>query len=117
LDNRELALAAAGVLSEKKGADIVVIDIAEKSSFADYFVIASGNSERQTGSLVDEVRDQLEKRGVAPGHIEGRPDSGWVLMDYGDVIVNIFTREKRGVYQIEQIWGDGEFLDLGGIAE
>jgi nicotinate (nicotinamide) nucleotide adenylyltransferase/ribosome silencing factor RsfS/YbeB/iojap len=117
LDNRELALAAAGVLNEKKGTDIVVIDISGQSSFADYFVIASGSSARQAGSLTDEVRDRLEKKGAVPGHIEGKPDSGWILLDYGDVIVNIFTKEMRDLYQIEQIWGDGDFLDLVGITE
>ncbi|MDR3294879.1 MAG: ribosome silencing factor [Clostridiales Family XIII bacterium] len=112
LTNKETALLAANAISQKKGLDIVVLDIGEKSSFADYFVIASGNTERQVGGLVDEVDTQLEKAGILPDHIEGKPDSGWVLMDYGDVIVNVFTKEKRDLYQIEKIWGDGEFLEF-----
>jgi ribosome silencing factor RsfS/YbeB/iojap len=111
LESKELALKAAGVLRQKKGNDIVVLDIAEKSSFADFFVIASGNSTRQVGSLADDVEDAFAETDAVLGHIEGKPESGWVLLDYGDVIVNVFTREQRELYRIEQIWGDGERID------
>ncbi|MDR0424624.1 MAG: ribosome silencing factor [Clostridiales Family XIII bacterium] len=110
--NRELAIETAGILFNKKGLDVIVIDIAEKSSFADFFVIASGNSERQVTSLADEVDLRLAKKGIMPGHIEGTADSGWILMDYGDIIVNIFTKEQRSAYHIEQIWGDGEIIEI-----
>jgi ribosome-associated protein len=110
LNNRELAASAAGALSGKKGLDVVIIDISGKSSFADYFVIASANSDRQVGSLVDEVERRLGLDGFLPRHIEGKPGCGWVLMDYGDVVVNVFTKEQRASYQIEKIWGDGEMV-------
>jgi ribosome-associated protein len=90
----------------------VVLNIAEKSSFADFLVIASGNSTRQVGSLADDVADALAKTDAALGHIEGKPESGWMLLDYGDVIVNVFTKEQRDLYRIEQIWGDGERIDV-----
>lgn len=111
IGNKELALKAAKILSSKKAMDIVVIDVSEKSSFADYFVIASGNTERQVGSLADEVEDQLAKDEVLPKNIEGKPGSGWILMDYGDVIISVFQTQQREKYQIENIWGDGNFID------
>ncbi|MDR2132678.1 MAG: ribosome silencing factor [Clostridiales Family XIII bacterium] len=112
MNSKELALSAAGVLSQKKGIDVVILDIAEKSSFADYLVLASGNSVRQVGSLAEDVADALAARGAAPSHIEGKPESGWMLLDCGDVIVNVFTKEQRDLYRIEQIWGDGNRIEV-----
>ena len=112
MENKNFALLAAQVLDNKKAEDIAVIDIAEKSSFADYLVIASANSERQAGTLVDEVEDKFAEEGLLAKNIEGRQNSGWVLMDFGDIIVNVFTRETREKYNIEKVWGDCSFLDL-----
>ena len=112
MDNKSFALLAAKTLDNKKAIDIVVIDIAEKSSFADYMVIASGGSERQVQALVDDVEDAFAKEELLVKSIEGRQNSGWVLMDFGDVIVNIFTRDTREKYNIEKVWGDCSFLDL-----
>ncbi|MDD6191234.1 MAG: ribosome silencing factor [Firmicutes bacterium] len=107
-EQRERAEKIASVLSEKKGIDINIIDVSPKSSFADYFVICSGGSERQVASLVEAVEDCMEPQGVFPKNIEGRKSSGWILMDYGDVIVNVLTPEMREKYNIEKIWGDCE---------
>lgn len=112
MDNKNFALLAAKVLNDKKAVDVVAIDIMEKSSFADYLVIASGNSERQVNALVDEVEDQFAKEGLLVKSIEGKQNSEWVLMDFGDVIVNIFTKETREKYNIEKVWGDCSFLDV-----
>ncbi len=112
MDNKSFALLAARTLDNKKALDVVVIDIAEKSSFADYMVIASGGSERQVQALVDDVEEALAKEGLLVKSIEGRQNSGWVLMDFGDVIVNVFTRDTREKYNIEKVWGDCSFLDL-----
>ncbi len=112
MDNKSFALLAAKTLDNKKAADIVVIDIGEKSSFADYLVIASGNSERQVGTLIDEVEEQMAKEGLFVKSIEGKQTSGWVLMDFGDIIVNVFTKDTREKYNIEKVWGDCAFLDL-----
>lgn len=111
MDNKSFALLAAKTLDNKKATDVIVIDIMEKSSFADYLVIASGNSERQVNTLVDEVEDQFAKEGLLVKSIEGK-NSGWILMDFGDVIVNIFTKETREKYNIEKVWGDCSFLDV-----
>ncbi|MEA4988717.1 MAG: bis(5'-nucleosyl)-tetraphosphatase (symmetrical) YqeK [Anaerovorax sp.] len=110
MDNKEIALSAAAVLDQKKAIDIVVMNIKEKSSFADFFVIASANSERQLSTLADEVEDQFAKDGILVKHIEGKGNSGWILMDFGDVIVNLFSLEQRERYNIEKVWGDCEIV-------
>ncbi len=111
MNNKELALLAAKTLSDKKAADIVVIDIIERASFADYIVIATGNSDRQVQALVDEVEDAFAKNDQFVKSIEGK-QSGWTLMDFGDVIVNVFTNELREKYGIEKVWGDCSFLEI-----
>lgn len=106
MNSKETALLAAKVLDDKKAVDVVIIDIGEKASFADYFVIATGNSERQVGTLSDDIGDKLAEADVMLKNIEGKQTSGWILMDYGDVIINIMTSEMREHYNIERVWGD-----------
>lgn len=108
----ELAMAAAKTLDEKKGTDIVIIDIRNKASFADYFVLASGSNERLVGNLAEEVEKKLLENDIRPKSIEGDKRSGWILMDYIDVIVNVLSVEARSKYSIETIWGDCEFITL-----
>lgn len=112
MKNKETALQAVHILDQKKGQDIVCIDISSKASFADYFVIASGNTERQVKALADEIDDEFSKNGIFAKSVEGQASSGWILMDFGDVIVNIFTADMRDKYNIEKVWGDCEFLEL-----
>ena len=109
-NSREIALLAAEVMDNKKASNITIIDIGEKASFADYFVLASGGSERQIGTLADEVDDRFAKEGIIAKSIEGKQNSGWILMDFGDVIVNILTNEMRERYNIERVWGDCKFI-------
>ena len=111
MTNRDYALLAAKTLSDKKAQDIIIIDIQEKAAFADYFVICSGTSERQINSLIDDVEDAFAKEGLLVKSIEGKNGSGWVLMDFGDVIVNLFTKEMRDKYSIEKVWGDCQFIE------
>lgn len=112
MEPKELALKIARLLDEKKAMDVTVIDISQKASFADYFVLASGGSDRQMGALVDNIEDYLEPQGIFPKSIEGKRSSGWILMDYGDVVVNVMTIEMRAKYNIEKIWGDCESLTI-----
>ena len=112
MTNSEYALLAAKTLSDKKAEDITVIDIQGKATFADYFVICSGSSERQVNSLTDEVEDRLAEAGLYVKSIEGKQGSGWILMDFGDIIVNLFTREMREKYSIEKVWGDCQFIEV-----
>jgi ribosome-associated protein len=76
-------------------------------SFADYFVLCSGESERQIGAIYEEVDQALRKVGASPHHSEGTPDSGWVLMDFGDIIIHIFSPFERAYYQLEKLWSAG----------
>ena len=112
MEPKELALKVAKLLNDKKAQDVTVIDIGLKASFADYFIIASGGSERQMSALVDNVEDMLEPLGVFPKSIEGKRTSGWTLMDYGDVVINVMTVDMRQKYNLERIWGDCETLEI-----
>lgn len=113
MEPKELAMKIAKVLNDKKAIDVLVIDISRNASFADYFVMASGGSERQMSALVDNVEDVLEPEGIFPKSIEGkRTAANWTLMDYGDVIVNVMTVDAREKYNIEKIWGDCEILEI-----
>ena len=112
MDSKKLALKTAEQLKEKKAMDVAVIDISSKASFADFFVMASGGSDRQMSSLVGNVEEMLEKEEIFPKNIEGKRSSGWILMDYGDVVVNIMTAEMREKYDLEKIWGDCESIEI-----
>ena len=112
MTNKEYAILAAKTLADKKGQDIVVIDIQGKAAFADYFVICSGTSERQINSLTDDVENAFAKEGLLVKSIEGKQNSGWILMDFGDIIINLFTKEMREKYSIEKVWGDCDFIEV-----
>ncbi|MBR5926000.1 MAG: ribosome silencing factor [Firmicutes bacterium] len=111
MDSRELSDKIAALLDEKKASDIVIIDIALRSSFADFFVNATANSLRQLQSLAEEVEDKLAELEIIPKNLEGRNGSEWILLDYGDVVVNIFTAEAREKYHLEKVWGDCEMIN------
>ncbi len=113
MESKEVAQTIANILNEKKAKDIIIIDIAEKSSFADYFVIATGGSERQLGALADDVEDKFAELEITPKSKDGRPDTGWILVDGGDVIVNLFTEATRDKYTLEKIWSDCESILVG----
>ena len=112
MEPKELSLKVAKLLDDRKAIDVTVIDISPKASFADYFVMASAGSDRQMGALVDNVEDMLEPAGIFPKSVEGKKSSGWILMDYGDVVINVMTAEMREKYNIERIWGDCENLEI-----
>ena len=112
MTNRDYAVLAGKTLSQKKAQDILIIDISQKASFADYFVICSGTSERQINTLVDEVEDAFAKEGLPVKSVEGKQNSGWILMDFGDIIVNLFTKEMREQYNLEKIWGDCDIIEV-----
>ena len=106
MNSKDYALLAAETLDSKKAEDIIIFDIAEKSSIADYLILATGLNERSVGALIDEVEDRLAQEGLLVKSIEGKKESGWILMDYGDIIVNVLTTEKRDRYNIEKVWAD-----------
>lgn len=107
----DLVKAAVHALDEKKAEDIEVIQITELSVVADYFVIANGTSNTHVRALAGEVEDALLKQGVEIGHIEGRA-TGWILLDYGSVVVHVFHKESREYYNLERLWADGKVVDI-----
>lgn len=104
----ELAKKAAKTLDDKKGNQINLVKIEEISSLADYFVIASGNSNTHVRALADEVEEQLKKEGIAPARVEGYRSDSWVLLDYSSVVVHVFTPDAREFYDLDRLWADGE---------
>jgi ribosome-associated protein len=103
-DPGELAHRIVDVASEKKAADIVLLRTAEITTMADYFVIASGRSERQVQALSQAIVDELRDEGIKPLGVEGLRSARWVLLDYGGVIVHLFAPEEREYYGLERLW-------------
>ena len=90
--------------SEKQAADILLLDVREVASFADYFVIMSAESRRQMDALAEDLAREMKRAGASLHHKEGTANSGWVLLDFGDVILHLFATETREFYQLEQLW-------------
>ena len=102
----ELAHAIADVLDSKKGRDIKVLHVADKTVIADYFVICSGNTGTQIKALADEVEYRIGLREVNAYGVEGRENGAWVIVDYSNVIVHIFTRDARDFYKLDKLYAD-----------
>ena len=96
--------------SDKQASNIVLLDTHAVSGFADYFVICSGDTVRQIEAIRDEVGHVLKREGILPHHYEGAVDSGWLLLDYGDVIVHIFAPLEREYYQLDKLWSQASTL-------
>ncbi len=108
LEAIEVARKAVEAASDKQASDIVLLDARNVCSFTDYFVICAGDSERQLRTICDEVEHSLKKEGVLPYQREGTLDSGWLLLDYGDVIVHIFDNLEREYYQLDELWSEAK---------
>lgn len=102
-------------LEDKKAEDIRVIDISEVSVIADYFIIAGGSNRSQIQALCDNVEEKLGRSGYRAKQIEGYDTANWILLDFGDVIVHIFDKENRLLYDLERIWRDGKQTDVDQI--
>lgn len=111
----ETAKMAVKALDSKKALDIKVIKIKDISAIADYFVIATGTSSTHVKALADEVEAQLDESGVSVSHIEGYRSNSWILLDYVDVVVHVFSDEAREYYDLERLWQDGEIIDIESI--
>ena len=109
-NSRNMAKMAISALEDKKGEDIRVIDISEVSVIADYFIIAGGDNPSQIQAMCDNVEETLGKAGYSCRQVEGYNTANWVLMDFGDVIVHIFDRENRLLFDLERIWRDGKLV-------
>lgn len=95
---------------DKKAADILVLDLHGLASFTDYFLICSGTSKRQLVTIADEIEKKLRSTKRRPSHVEGYPRGEWILMDYVDFVVHVFTPESRAYYDLERLWGDAKKL-------
>lgn len=110
----EIIKIAANALNEKKAKELLAVKIGDLTVLSEYFLICTATSSTQVRALCDEVEDRLAEAGVTPHHIEGRT-TGWICLDYGSVIVHIFTRTEREFYGLDKMWSDGEALDLSEI--
>lgn len=110
---REIAAIAYDALDEKLGQDIEIIKIDEISVIADYLIIASGNNVNQINAMIDLVDEKLSQAGYTECRVEGNKNSTWILLDYGDVIIHVFSKEDRLFYDLERIWRDGKKVERG----
>ncbi len=101
---------AAQAAADKKGFHLVGLEVAEMTSYTDAFLLCSAASERQVGAVVDEVASRLRAAGRRPLHVEGANGSDWVLLDFGDLVVHVFTEERRAYYGLDSLWGDAPRL-------
>lgn len=111
MTSKEMLKLAITALEDKKAEDIRVIDISEVSVIADYFVIAGGNNTSQIQAMSDNVEESLGRAGAIPKNIEGYHSANWILLDFGDIIVHVFDKENRTLYDLERIWRDGKAVD------
>lgn len=115
---RKLAEDIAKILDTKKARDVTLLKVTEKTVIADYFVIAAGTSSTQVKALADEVEYKLgEEQGVKPVNIEGRGQGGWILLDYENVLVHIFSTQAREFYNLEKLWAECEKIDFEKVAD
>ncbi len=114
MDRTELMKNIVATLDNKKATDIKSLEITELTSVADYFVIATGTSGTHIRALADEVQDSLTKQGIEPKSVEGK-STGWILLDYGTVVVHVFTPDQRELYSLEHLWGDAKEVDISAI--
>ncbi len=115
MESNVLVKEIAKVLDEKKAVDIVAIKTEEVTIVSDYFIIASGTSNTHAKSLADDVEYEIKTRlGIDPEHIEGRA-TGWILLDYGTVLVHVFTQDNREYYNLERLWADASTVDLSDV--
>jgi len=111
-DSLEIARRAAAVAAEKLATDVVILDLRPVTDFADFMVICSGVVDVHVKAIADHVEDELRTAGVRPRHVEGGENSRWILIDYFDVIVNVFQPEARGYYALERLWGDAPVIEI-----
>ena len=117
MNSYEQSILTAKAISSKKGLHIKLIEIGDISSLADYMVIATGTSSTHVKAIADEVEYQLDEAGISVSHIEGYRSNSWILLDYVDVIVHIFSDEAREFYDLERLWQDGKEIDISDIVD
>ncbi len=112
MTSKEMALTLAKVLDSKKGQKILVLKTDDVSSLADYFVICNGNSAPQLKAMADACELAMKNEGINPHHIEGHRGGTWILQDYADVVLHLFSEEAREFYDLDRLWKDAQVIDL-----
>jgi ribosome-associated protein len=110
--SKEKAFLCARAALDHKAIDLAILEVKSLSSFTDYFVISSGNSDRQVQAIASHIEEKLGKQGLQPLGIEGKRDGRWVLLDYGDVVIHIFYHPIRELYDLERLWSDAPRVEL-----
>ncbi|MFP4056402.1 MAG: ribosome silencing factor [Candidatus Brocadiia bacterium] len=111
LNSTQTAIACARICDELKAQDVLVLDIRKLTQFADYFVLCTGASARQLRAISERIQRHLKDHGVRKFGVEGEAEGGWILLDYVDAVVHIFSPGARGFYQLEMLWGDAPEVD------
>jgi len=111
-DTKEKAFLCAGAALDHKAIDLVILEVKNLSSFTDYFIICSGNSDRQVQAIAAHIEEKLGKEGLRPLSIEGKREGRWVLLDYGDVVIHVFYQPVREFYDLERLWSDAPRIEL-----
>lgn len=114
METLEILKTAAKALDSKKALDVQAVEIGDLTIITDFFLLATATSSTHVRALADEVEEMLSRAGVEPHHIEGRA-TGWILLDYGSVVVHVFDKKSRDFYQLERLWNDGVPYDLSGL--
>jgi len=110
--SKQKAILCARAALDHKAIDLAILEVKKLSSFADYFVISSGSSDRQVQAIASHIEEKLGKQGLHPLGIEGKREGRWVLLDYGDVVIHIFYQPVREFYDLERLWSDAPKLEL-----
>ena len=108
------AVRAARAALAKKATDVVILDLRKVTEFTDYFVLASAANQRQMVAIADAVMETLREQGLRPAHIEGYPKQEWILLDYSDFVVHLFTPRTRAFYDLERLWGGAARIEVAG---
>jgi ribosome-associated protein len=109
-DPAALARTIVDILLDKKGVDTLLLDVREISLLADYFIISTGEVDRQIKAIAEEISQTLKSEHILPLHVEGDAESGWVLMDYGEIVVHLLSPEMRSFYRLEELWKEARVV-------
>jgi ribosome-associated protein len=115
LSPEEMVATVADLAADRKALEIVQLDLRGMIGYADYFVICTGRTDRQTRAIHDGIHEGMKARGILPRRVEGVTEARWILMDYLDVVVHVFTPDTREYYRLEQLWGEAPSLAVGAV--
>lgn len=112
MDNRKTKNQIIELIQEKKGFDIVVLDLKKVTTIADFFIICTGSVPQHVNAIADYVMDKLEENGIKNWHVEGKQAQSWILIDYVDIVVHVFTPESREFFRLEKLWSDAKKVEV-----